>query len=110
MATENPTTRAALEAALDQSPADWDLRLVYADFLEDLGETVLARGQRWIAANETCPFSRELVRWLQVGGNKSGKRVGIRIDDGEALETPLSVTRRDAERALAETLDRRNDK
>lgn len=43
------TTRARLRAALAADPLDTHLRQVYADCLEELGETEAANRHRWIA-------------------------------------------------------------
>lgn len=40
------------EAALDQNPHDWDLRRVYADWLDEQGQPAYAFGQRWMAARK----------------------------------------------------------
>lgn len=40
------------ESRLDENPADWDTRRVYADWLEERGDDRLAAAQRWMAANE----------------------------------------------------------
>ncbi len=32
---------------LEQNPKDWETRLVYADWLEEVGDLILANGQRW---------------------------------------------------------------
>lgn len=43
------TTEADFLKAIEANPVDWNLRLVYADFLEELGDSIGARGQRWQA-------------------------------------------------------------
>ncbi len=42
---------------LDEQPYDWHTRLVYADWLEERGEAILANGQRWMVANQK--FTKE---------------------------------------------------
>lgn len=42
-------------ALLAQSPSDWDLRLVFADWLEDHDEPELAQGQRWQVEHRRRP-------------------------------------------------------
>jgi uncharacterized protein (TIGR02996 family) len=41
--------------ALNENPYDWDTRLVYADWLEENGDIVLAQGQRWMAQHKKAP-------------------------------------------------------
>lgn len=43
------------EALLDEYPHDWEMRLVYADWLDEIGETVKANGQRWQAMERKTP-------------------------------------------------------
>ncbi len=45
----------AWDKLFTESPDDWDSRLVYADWLEDEGLSVLATGQRWQAAHKRHP-------------------------------------------------------
>jgi hypothetical protein len=70
-ASVDPTVL-ALQAALDANPADWPLRGVLADRLEELGDEIAAAGQRWQAKFEKHPlFDRhqELYpHWLEGGG------------------------------------------
>lgn len=47
----NPT----LEAVLAANPADWDLRLRYADWLEEWAEVRYAHAQRWLARKQRHP-------------------------------------------------------
>ena len=46
---------AGFEAALAASPDDAGLRLIYADWLDDHGETAYAAAHRWLAANGKWP-------------------------------------------------------
>ncbi len=48
--------RDAFEAALDETPDDWNLRLIYADWLDEHGDQSLARAQRWMAEHERMPL------------------------------------------------------
>lgn len=50
---------AALVERIDQCPWDWEARIIYADLLEEAGETVLAWGQRWQAHNRAYHNSPE---------------------------------------------------
>src|SRR4051794_32848888 len=45
----------ALHAALDADPSDGDTRMVLADFLEDAGDRIGSRGQRWQALRRRWP-------------------------------------------------------
>ncbi len=45
----------AFESALDDNPDDWNLRLIYADWLDDRGFQSLARAQRWMAEHKLMP-------------------------------------------------------
>lgn len=56
---------------VDANPEDWNLRLVYADWLDEQGRDVEASGQRWQAANRRRPYGRqwsgpsyEMDKWL----------------------------------------------
>ena len=40
---------------IEQNPIDWELRSVFADWLEDQGETTLALGQRWQVKHQRTP-------------------------------------------------------
>ncbi len=45
------TTQTDFEAHLEHHPDGWEMRLVYADWLEEQGESLLANGQRWQVEN-----------------------------------------------------------
>ena len=47
-------TRDAFQQILEATPDAWETRLIYADFLDDIGEHVLAAGQRWQAREKKC--------------------------------------------------------
>lgn len=47
--------RGRFESQLSLEPDDWTTRLVYADWLEEHGESILSDGQRWQAANKKYP-------------------------------------------------------
>ena len=51
------------EAQLDKSPDDWDLRLVYADWLEEEGLQDLAGAQRWLAREQKHPRGANVIWW-----------------------------------------------
>lgn len=44
-------TEQHFQTHLEQSPNDWGARLVYADWLEERGESIRANGQRWQVEN-----------------------------------------------------------
>lgn len=56
IAGQGMSVRDHFESLLDQNPADWTTRIIYADWLEENGEPVLAAGQRWQAINKVYPF------------------------------------------------------
>ena len=61
--------RESFEAELDRDPANWGLKLIYADWLEEQGEHIAARGQRWMAENEKhpyCDYERKTWNWYHV--------------------------------------------
>lgn len=43
------------EHQLSMEPDDWTTRSIFADFLDDQGESILADGQRWQVANNKHP-------------------------------------------------------
>ena len=49
-------TRAAFEEMLDAKPADWTTRIIFADWLEEQGDHVAARGQRWMVRHRKKPY------------------------------------------------------
>jgi len=63
------TDRDAFERALDRRPNDWATRLVYADWLEENGEPVLAAGQRWQARYKKRPHCDRGDRWEKAEGH-----------------------------------------
>jgi uncharacterized protein (TIGR02996 family) len=44
------------EAQLDANDRDWELRMVYADWLEERGDQELARAQRWMVKHGCYPY------------------------------------------------------
>lgn len=55
----------ALLDSLAQNNKDWDTRLVLADLYEEIGENVLAYGQRWQANKKRRPYySISTNRWM----------------------------------------------
>lgn len=51
------------EALLEANLTDWVTRLVYADWLEEAGQTLLARTQRWMGQNQKSPLSSNSIEW-----------------------------------------------
>jgi uncharacterized protein (TIGR02996 family) len=47
--------QATFENALDETPAAWELRRIYADWLEENGFEILSTAQRWMARHEKKP-------------------------------------------------------
>lgn len=50
------TTQTDFESHLEQHPDDWSIRLVYADWLDELGDEIRANGQRWQVEHKCQPF------------------------------------------------------
>ncbi len=46
------TNRTVFEKRLNRRPDDWVTRAVYADWLDENGDSQLARAQRWMAASK----------------------------------------------------------
>ena len=53
-------TRDDFEHKLDNNPEDWELRLIYADWLEEQGDN-FAETQRWMAEHQKCAFQNKTV-------------------------------------------------
>jgi uncharacterized protein (TIGR02996 family) len=49
-------TQAAFEERLELNPADWTTRIIYADWMEEQGDHIAARGQRWMARHKKRPY------------------------------------------------------
>ena len=45
---------------IEEAPDDWELRLQFADWLEENGEPVLAAGQRWQVEHKRSPSLRRV--------------------------------------------------
>jgi hypothetical protein len=45
---------------IKEAPMNWELRLILADILEERGEDVLARGQRWQSNHKKRPWSYQV--------------------------------------------------
>lgn len=59
-------SEAEWKAELDASPADWFSRLIYADWLDENGETNKAYLQRWLVKHQIHPMwssSGDKVGW-----------------------------------------------
>jgi len=118
------TTEEDFWRALEADPADWDLRLVFADWLEDHGEEVLAAGQRWQAhaRQKPDPNFGSYWSWFRLDEEES-KRLRYHLDpdlfaflEGEDLthggrystEWKDYSSMREADQALARALTRRH--
>ncbi len=76
-------SRQEFESALDDHPDDWPTRLVYADWLDENDDHILAFAQRWMArrqkyayassANESLPGppNRHVWDWWTEGDSPS---------------------------------------
>lgn len=102
MITDTIPHSSDLLEALMLNPEDWTLRLVYADYLEEHGFLVNAKGQRWQAENKKTPFHEKLgnvnpttkTRDWWVWGNAKSHAVGFSDDSpgGHWIkECPLSM-------------------
>lgn len=62
------THRETFERLLDENPADWETRLIYADWLESEGDD-FCECQRWMAENQKCPLNAAgQYRWQYSAG------------------------------------------
>lgn len=120
-----------VERILDADPTDWDLRMAYADLLDDVGEHARANGQRWQGANRRTPMkatnaqagmSGNVRNWDwrddQVNNGTDeiimcqvGRRIMVALEvlPGDLKYQDCYVeypTRQDAERALAAALEK----
>lgn len=107
---------------LDETPDDWDTRLMLADLLDEAGETEFAECQRWMVENERYPlywgvqpvswewnFYGEwrkneplIVHWLLP--HAIGKHL---VPEGEYMEVIVIIaypTRLEAEQELSDAL------
>lgn len=96
----------ALNARLDAEPQNWGLRLVIADLHDDMGEPVLAAGQRWMAGHQKAPFKGPTDHWGWLTS-----RWRPYVGEIPILPRPISLlvsaiyeTRCEAEAALAQAL------
>lgn len=53
----------AMALALDWSPDNWELRGIYADWLEENGRDGEAQGQRWMISHRRRPLRSSLTWW-----------------------------------------------
>ena len=54
-----------MEAQLDSDPAQWELRRIYADLLDEEGCHLESRAQRWMVAMRKCPMHQNA--WDLIG-------------------------------------------
>lgn len=89
-------------AALDANPSDQVTRAIFADWLEEQGELVLAAGLRWMVTNGKWPARCILGLWgwyWLVEYDEEYCLGGLGID-----VFPFKRTRQEAEIALSEAL------
>ncbi len=102
------------ESLLDEQPFDWQLRLTYADWLEDQGDA-FCETQRWMVAHEICPGRDARGRWRWWGasiGRKPAFRGATPVNIFEFMEPEgwsnvtraAAWSRTDAERVLHNAL------
>ena len=108
--------RLPYEQKLDANPADWELRLQYADLLEKCGLVDEAYGMRWQGENWRHPFNLENREWtwnsdydfmdfmmgrIYILPNpvynliESTSRIGIIFPNRHAAERPLGAALRE---------------
>jgi hypothetical protein len=94
--------RVPWESQLDTDPANWQLRWIYADRLEEAGLEELAVAQRWMADNEKCPWtfgrSGRDTAWFNY-------RMQSEMDDHSDLPSKLVVLLPNVERIADATPD-----
>lgn len=114
-------TAEQFERALDEKPDDWELRLVYADFLDDNDDPAFAACQRWMSGNKAIPsrfkrykkIKKKEWAWWSEDSHMTGKEIDIIPDlvwvsleefhyQGYAVKTYDSKIK--AERALCAAL------
>lgn len=105
--------RACFEESLDDHPEDWDLRLAYADFLDDIGDDWGAVTQRYMATLKRCPDTNYFSGfWTKTGGSYPNDRLAelftllpivLSVDDIEH-RTRTYKDRISAESALCQAL------
>lgn len=62
---------------LTQDPADWNLRLIYADWLENNDREEEAFAQRWMATRRKCPSYRDdRQHWCWVRAGEGSQVLG----------------------------------
>lgn len=64
------TTSTDFESQLDDNPADWTLRSIYADWLEGQGNP-RAESMRWMVANMKCPRHAYWWEWHNPGTDEN---------------------------------------
>ena len=54
---------------LDEESTDWELRCIYADWLEDCGRVVESGFQRWLVEHKKAPYKSLVSRRNYKGGS-----------------------------------------
>lgn len=78
----------AIRNAVLDSPMDWDVRMILADLYEDIGMSVLAKGQRWQVGNKRRPYKSDISAWVWWGDSgvcpsSIGEELFSLLEDGE---------------------------
>jgi uncharacterized protein (TIGR02996 family) len=99
---------------LEQSPDDWEMRLVYADWLEERGESIQANGQRWQVEHKKYPENSQKqihirfpFTWYSYRDDPDDVPLQVLIEmDGETKDAEFREfkTQVNAETALAKAL------
>jgi len=80
------TTEDDFQAALDADPADWQTRLVFADWLEERGD-VRAEGYRALGVLRKCPQRDHATgAWRWLGSGEQSDRHYLGADWHDALK------------------------
>lgn len=109
---------AEFERGLDAEPENWNLRLVYADWLDEHGDQELAFAQRWMAKYQKRPSDNQIMRrpgepmnyypnswmWWESGNVDPMSVIDRKLLDKAAPNNQPAywTSRQRAERALAE--------
>lgn len=109
------TTNQDFIEALDKNPIDFELRNIYADFLEENGDKEFSDTQRWLVENKVAPlfvdknhpYNRSFYGWNWAPNytyNNDWKYCCLpKYYDAIYLEKPF-ITRNDAEIAFMKVL------
>jgi hypothetical protein len=79
-----PDPHDAWETQLDADSTNWDLRRIYADWLEERGEVWAAVAQRWMADNEKNP-------WVLSDNGVAWYNYALRSEPTDRSDLPLEI-------------------